>query len=200
VGVITMHLDWTQRIKDDGLKVTIITYGSRKAEGSPLRELSDEALAAIQQDINTMGELFVNTVARNRGISAKVIKSTQAACFMAADGVEIGLADEVCPPDAAFKTYLKKQEPEMAKKKTFSFAHLHVARRHPKRRRKGQKAKARRAEEDEREMMPRTMSATTMRKKTNATMTLKMTATIRKLPKMTILTMMATMIAKKAKR
>lgn len=33
VGVITMHLDWTQRIKDDGLKVTIITYGSRKAEG-----------------------------------------------------------------------------------------------------------------------------------------------------------------------
>lgn len=46
----------------------------RKAEGSPLRELSDEALAAIQQDINTMGELFVNTVARNRGISAKVIK------------------------------------------------------------------------------------------------------------------------------
>ncbi|HFG4289033.1 TPA: S49 family peptidase, partial [Escherichia coli] len=108
VGVITMHLDWTQRIKDDGLKVTIITYGSRKAEGSPLRELSDEALAAIQQDINTMGELFVNTVARNRGISAKVIKSTQAACFMAADGVEIGLADEVCPPDAAFKNLLEK--------------------------------------------------------------------------------------------
>ena len=67
-----------------------------------------EQLAAIQQDINTMGELFVNTVARNRGISAKVIKSTQAACFMAADGVEIGLADEVCPPDAAFKNLLEK--------------------------------------------------------------------------------------------
>jgi ClpP class serine protease len=72
VGVITMHLDWTQRIKDDGLKVTIITYGSRKAEGSPLRELSDEALAAIQQDINTMGELFVNTVARNRGLAQRL--------------------------------------------------------------------------------------------------------------------------------
>ncbi|MFA9342341.1 S49 family peptidase, partial [Escherichia coli] len=94
IGVITMHLDWTQRIKDDGLKVTIITFGSRKAEGSPLRELSEEAFNAIQQDINAMGELFVNTVARNRGISAKVIKSTQAACFMAADGVELGLADE----------------------------------------------------------------------------------------------------------
>nr|DAJ95690.1 MAG TPA: hypothetical protein [Caudoviricetes sp.] len=107
VGVITMHLDWTQRIKEDGLKVTIITFGSRKAEGSPYRELSEEALAAIQHDINTMGELFVNTVARNRGISAKIIKNTRAACFMAADGVELGLADEVCPPDAAFRHLLQ---------------------------------------------------------------------------------------------
>jgi ClpP class serine protease len=54
-----------------------------------------------------MGELFVNTVARNRGMSAKVIKNTQAACFMAADGVEIGLADEVCTPDAAFRHLLQ---------------------------------------------------------------------------------------------
>lgn len=106
VGVITMHLDWTQRIKDDGLKVTIVTFGTRKAEGSPYRELSAEALAAIEHDINAMGELFVNTVARNRGISAKIIKSTQAACFMAADGVELGLADGVMSPDAAFRTLL----------------------------------------------------------------------------------------------
>jgi signal peptide peptidase SppA len=107
VGVITMHLDWTQRIKEDGLKVTIVTFGSRKAEGSPYRELSEEALSAIQNDINTMGDLFVSTVARNRGISPKIIKNTQAACFMAADGVELGLADEVCTPDAAFRHLLK---------------------------------------------------------------------------------------------
>ncbi|CBG89341.1 S49 family peptidase [Citrobacter rodentium] len=106
VGVVTMHLDWSQRIMDDGLKVTIITFGSRKAEGSPYKELSDEAFTAIQQDINAMGELFVNTVARNRGISAKVIKNTQAACFMAGDGVELGLADEVITPDAAFRKLL----------------------------------------------------------------------------------------------
>lgn len=106
VGVITMHVDWTQRIKEDGLKVTIITFGSRKAEGSPYRELSEEALSSIQQDINTMGELFVNTVARNRGISAKVIKSTQAACFMSADGVELGLADGVMTPADAFRQLL----------------------------------------------------------------------------------------------
>jgi hypothetical protein len=36
---------------------------------------------------------------------------------MAADGVELGLADEVCPPDAAFRNLLEKQEPEMARKR-----------------------------------------------------------------------------------
>ena len=95
-------------LTESAYSAAIITFGSRKAEGSPLRELSEEAFNAIQQDINAMGELFVNTVARNRGISAKVIKSTQAACFMAADGVDLGLADEVCPPDAAFRHLLEK--------------------------------------------------------------------------------------------
>ena len=35
VGVIVIHCDWSQHIKDDGLKVSIITYGNRKAESNP---------------------------------------------------------------------------------------------------------------------------------------------------------------------
>jgi len=107
VGVITMHVDWSQRIKEEGLAVTIITYGSRKAESNPYRTLSDEAAAAIQRDINAMGEIFVDTVARNRGMKEKVVRDTEAACFMAADGVALGLADEVITPDAAFLNLLK---------------------------------------------------------------------------------------------
>jgi len=107
VGVITMHVDWSQRIKEEGLAVTIITYGSRKAESNPYRTLSDEAAAAIQRDINAMGEIFVGTVARNRGMKEKVVRDTEAACFMAADGVALGLADEVITPDAAFLNLLK---------------------------------------------------------------------------------------------
>lgn len=48
VGVIVIHCDWSQRIKEDGLAVTIITYGDRKAESNPYVKLSDQARAAFR--------------------------------------------------------------------------------------------------------------------------------------------------------
>ncbi|WP_445497897.1 S49 family peptidase [Photorhabdus sp. SF281] len=108
VGVIVIHCDWSQRIKEDGLQVTIITYGDRKAESNPYVPLTDEARTAIQDDVDAMGKLFVSTVARNRGISEKTIRDTQAACFLAAEGVKLGLADEVITPDAAFRKLLRE--------------------------------------------------------------------------------------------
>lgn len=108
VGVIVIHCDWSQRIKDDGLKVSIITYGNRKAESNPYVELSDEAKAAIQHDVDEMGRLFVSTVSRNRGLSETVIRNTQAACYLAAEGVQMGLADAVASPDVAFQELMKE--------------------------------------------------------------------------------------------
>ena len=101
VGVIVMHVDWSQKIKNDGLQVTIITYGDRKAESNPYEPLSETARKAIQSDIDEMGRLFVSTVSRNRGITEKTVRDTEAACFLGADGVQLGLADQVASPDAA---------------------------------------------------------------------------------------------------
>ncbi len=108
VGVIVIHCDWSQHIKDDGLKVSIITYGNRKAESNPHVALSDEAKAAIQHDVDEMGRLFVSTVSRNRGLSETVIRNTQAACYLAAEGVQMGLADVVASPDVAFQELMKE--------------------------------------------------------------------------------------------
>ncbi|MDB6374474.1 S49 family peptidase [Photorhabdus bodei] len=108
IGVIVIHCDWSQRIKEDGLQVTIITYGDRKAESNPYVPLTEQARGAIQDDVDAMGKLFVSTVARNRGISEKTIRDTQAACFLAVEGVGLGLADEVITPDAAFRKLLSE--------------------------------------------------------------------------------------------
>ena len=108
IGVITLHVDMSKALSSAGLKVTFITYGSQKADGHPEIELSPEAQARIQADIDTMGELFVSTVARNRKLSAAKVKATQAGTFLGQLGVDQGLADAVMAPDAAFRSLLKQ--------------------------------------------------------------------------------------------
>lgn len=106
IGVIVMHVDWSQRIKSDGVQVTIITFGSRKGESNPWEPLSEEARKSIQSDVDEMGRLFVSTVSRNRGIAERTIRDTEAACYLAADSVQLGLADQVASPDVAFRDLL----------------------------------------------------------------------------------------------
>ena len=106
IGVIAMHLDWSKALADSGLQVTIINYGDRKADGAPEIPLSAEALERFQADIDAMGELFVNTVARNRSLEPDQVRATQAATFLGQLGVDEGLADAVMPPDAAFLALL----------------------------------------------------------------------------------------------
>lgn len=107
IGVITMHVDWSKALTNMGVQVTFITYGERKADGAAELPLSKEAFERFQADINTMGELFVNTVARNRALPADKVRETQASTYLGASGVDMGLADMVMPPDAAFRALLK---------------------------------------------------------------------------------------------
>ncbi|WP_241300490.1 S49 family peptidase [Burkholderia stabilis] len=106
VGVICMHLDQSKAIDKAGLTVTIIKYGDRKADGNQFSPLTKEALDRFQADVDEMGELFVATVARNRNLSADVVRKTQATTFLGAAGVEIGFADAVMAPDEAFRSLL----------------------------------------------------------------------------------------------
>lgn len=106
IGVIWMHVDWSKALSASGIKVTFIQYGDKKAEGHPEIPLSDAARERFQADIDSMGELFVATAARNRNISVKAVRDTQAATYLGAAGVSHGLADAVMPPDAAFRALL----------------------------------------------------------------------------------------------
>jgi len=102
IGVVVIHMDYSDALDKAGMKVTIVTHGDLKAEGNPFQRLSKDAQARIQADINTMGELFVSTVARNRNLAPAKVRDTQAACYLGSKGVDEGLADEVMAPDDAF--------------------------------------------------------------------------------------------------
>jgi signal peptide peptidase SppA len=107
IGVITMHTDITGALEQLGVKVSTIQFGARKSDRYPTTPLSDEARARIQADVDQMGELFVQTVARNRGLSPDQVRGTEAGIFLGAAGLEQGLVDAVAAPDAAFLSLLE---------------------------------------------------------------------------------------------
>ena len=71
VGVMALHVDQSKAEEKIGLKYTAIYAGARKNDFSPHCPLSDEAFAAATEKVNATYDLFVKTVARNRGISRR---------------------------------------------------------------------------------------------------------------------------------
>lgn len=105
VGVITCHVDFSQALDKGGVKVTFIQYGDRKSDGAAEKPLSSDALQSFQSDINAMGDLFANTVARNRGLDPQHVKDTQAQTYLGWRGIEVGFADIVASPAEAFRLF-----------------------------------------------------------------------------------------------
>ncbi|WP_233869669.1 S49 family peptidase [Paraburkholderia adhaesiva] len=111
IGVIVAHVDFSKALTAAGITVTLITYGARKADASDVQPLSDEARARIQADVDTVGELFVATVARNRALTPAKVRDTEGLTYLGAAGVKAGLADAVMAPDAAFLALLDTLSP-----------------------------------------------------------------------------------------
>jgi len=108
VGVIYQHLSIAKWLANTGIVPTLVTKGEFKGEGSELFDLSEGALARLQADVDAVGALFDQTVARNRGMSEEDVAKTGAGTFLGGKGVDIGFADAVAAPDAAFRALLKQ--------------------------------------------------------------------------------------------
>ena len=106
IGVVAMHVDYSKQLDEQGLKVTLIQFGSKKTDGSETTPLSDAARERIQADVDELGEMFVSTVARNRNLNPKAIRAQQAGVYLGAAGIEQGLADELCAPHDALASLI----------------------------------------------------------------------------------------------
>lgn len=108
VGVIYNHVSYEGMLEKAGVEVTLITKGDLKGEGNEFQNLSAGAFKRIKADVETVGDLFDATVARNRGMAASDVFDTQAGTFMGGAGVDIGFADHVAAPDQAFRALLNQ--------------------------------------------------------------------------------------------
>jgi HK97 family phage major capsid protein len=102
IGVITVHLDVSERDEKDGEKWTYITAGAKKGQFSAHAPLSDEARADLQRQVDQVYGVFVDSVARARSLSPDAVRATEADLYFGQEAVSAGLADGI----ARFKDVL----------------------------------------------------------------------------------------------
>ena len=95
IGVIAVHMDQSGWDEKMGRKYTAIYAGARKNDFSTHQPLSDDARANLQGEVDRLYEMFVASVARNRGIASALIRKTDAGLFWGEKACSAGLADQV---------------------------------------------------------------------------------------------------------
>lgn len=95
VGVVTAHMDVSERMEQMGVKVTFIYAGKHKVDGNPYQKLPDAVKDRIQDRIDRIYGEFVALVAENRGMEEQAVRDTEALTFDKSNAVEIGFADKI---------------------------------------------------------------------------------------------------------
>lgn len=95
IGVVATHVDASGWDEKAGLKYTMLTAGAHKKDFNPHEPLSEGARSQLQAEIDRLYGLFVDTVARNRGMPADAVRATEARLYFGDGGVVAGLADAV---------------------------------------------------------------------------------------------------------
>ncbi|WP_264736379.1 MULTISPECIES: S49 family peptidase [unclassified Wolbachia] len=95
IGVIASHIDQSRFDEKQGIKYTTIFAGSRKNDLNPHEPMTSESLESLKKEVDRLYEMFVQLIARNRGLSIEKIRSTEAGLYFGENAVEIGLADGI---------------------------------------------------------------------------------------------------------
>jgi signal peptide peptidase SppA len=97
IGVIAQHVDVSEAKKKQGITVTEVVAGRYKAIGSENKPLDDEARAVIQARVDRTYRVFIENVARFRGVDPIQVHEQMGdgRVFMGSEAVERGLVDGV---------------------------------------------------------------------------------------------------------
>jgi len=96
LGVIAVHVDWSGYNERQGLEFVEIVTGRHKNELSPDRPLSREGRSTLERLVEgAFVELIASVTAGRGGLTDESIRAQQAAIYLAGEGVEAGLVDDI---------------------------------------------------------------------------------------------------------
>lgn len=102
IGVYAAHEDISKMLEDEGVRVTLISYGDSKTEGNPFEPLTSEGKAFIEQRVREYGVMFERAVAKGRSYNGRTVSVEdvranygQGRVYGAKEAVKRGMADQV---------------------------------------------------------------------------------------------------------
>lgn len=119
IGIIMVHMDRSEQLKQSGIKATIIRAGAEKCLATPFETLSDEAKAQMQGQADTLYDIFLPQVALARGVTAANgdKKFGQGKVFIGKAAMTCGLVDAIGTFEDAFakaQSLIKTKKPVAA--------------------------------------------------------------------------------------
>lgn len=107
IGVWTMMVDMTKGLSKNGIEVTMIRAGERKARGGPYEHADKATFEKLQAWVDETWQIFADLVAKNRPLTSQAVMALEGDWFTGKDALDIGLVDAVDSPEAIFDAVAK---------------------------------------------------------------------------------------------
>lgn len=95
IGCVVMHVDFSEALSSEGIKVEVIRAGKRKMRGNSVEPLDDPTRTKLQAWVDQTRERFAKMVAAGRRLSVQSIMATEADWFGGEESLRLGLCDGV---------------------------------------------------------------------------------------------------------
>lgn len=101
IGVMSMHVDESDFLRQMGMKVTIVRSARFKADVNPWEPLSDEGKAWMQQRVDEAHQWFIRDVAAGRGVTPAKVREAfgEGRVVSAKAAKDAGMVDRVATFD-----------------------------------------------------------------------------------------------------
>ena len=111
IGVVAKHVDYSKHEEQVGIKTTEIYAGKYKRIASQYEPLSKEGRQNIQEMVDYLYSVFVDSVAKYRGVGSEEVLQNMAdgRIFIGKQGIAAGLVNEISTLDKLTGTILPAQ-------------------------------------------------------------------------------------------
>lgn len=112
IGAIAVHVDRSAANEREGIKVTAIRSGARKAMLNPNEPLTEDSQAWLEARVQETATMFIDGVASLRGLSAADVRALEAGTVHGQQAIDIGLADRIQPAGEAIRQIRDRYAPK----------------------------------------------------------------------------------------